>query len=346
MLEQGKFNTRTVRDFKPLTKENVFAELEEQNVFEFYFGSEIDLKKNYTNPLRPDDKSPGCKFFIGYSGKLLFIDFAKGKLYDVFEYICEKESVNLYGALMIINKDFRLGLGDPKSVYIPRKVIKGQTMVERIQASNMVCKKRSWQFYDTKYWSNYCISTETLEKFNVIPTESVYHDNRKIMSNTPEDPIYCYYFPLSGRKKIYRPLHKEQKYRFRSDPDIGITIQGWEQMPTKGELLIITKSLKDVMCLYELGYTAIAPHGENYELRQDIIDYLYTRFNRIIVIYDNDEAGLAAMERINEKFNLYCTCLPEYVAKDISDCVEGNGVSVTKYHLKQLIPDDSIYKKE
>ena len=60
-------------------------------------------------------------------------------------------------------------------------------------------------------------------------------------------------------------------------------IQGAKQMPKNGDLLIIQKSMKDVMCLYELGITAIAPNSENLFLSDKQLEAVKNRFKRIIV---------------------------------------------------------------
>lgn len=54
-------------------------------------------------------------------------------------------------------------------------------------------------------------------------------------------------------------------------------------MPKNGDLLIIQKSMKDVMCLYELGITAIAPNSENLFLSDKQLEAVKNRFKRIIV---------------------------------------------------------------
>ena len=51
-------------------------------------------------------------------------------------------------------------------------------------------------------------------------------------------------------------------------------LQGAHQLPAEGELLVVTKSMKDVMCLYSLGITAIAPNSENLFLTESQFEKL------------------------------------------------------------------------
>lgn len=61
-------------------------------------------------------------------------------------------------------------------------------------------------------------------------------------------------------------------------------IQGARQLPKDGDdLLIIQKSMKDVMCMYELGIIAIAPNSENLFLNDIQLEKVKNKFKRIIV---------------------------------------------------------------
>lgn len=88
-----------------------------------------------------------------------------------------------------------------------------------------------------------------------------------------------------------------------------------------GEFVVITKSLKDVMCLYEYGIPAIAPNSENLFVTESQLNRLQAKFKHIILFYDNDLAGIQNMNKIRKKFkNLIVTFIPRsYEAKDISD---------------------------
>ena len=97
-------------------------------------------------------------------------------------------------------------------------------------------------------------------------------------------------------------------------------LQGAHQLPAEGDLLVVTKSMKDVMCLYSLGLTAIAPNSENLFLTESQFEKLSKRFKKIVVFYDNDLPGIHNMNQIRKKFNIDCIFIPRsYGAKDISD---------------------------
>ena len=60
-----------------------------------------------------------------------------------------------------------------------------------------------------------------------------------------------------------------------------------------GDILVITKSLKDVMCLYEYGITAIAPCSENEFLTDNQYERIKKKFKYIFLLWDNDFTGVS-----------------------------------------------------
>ena len=94
-----------------------------------------------------------------------------------------------------------------------------------------------------------------------------------------------------------------------------------------GEDLVITKSLKDVMVLYEYGVTAIAPCSENVFVTASQFQKLKSKFKNIYLNYDNDEPGIKAMCKIKKLFSgLRIVFLPRHSGdKDISDFRKAHG---------------------
>ncbi len=94
-----------------------------------------------------------------------------------------------------------------------------------------------------------------------------------------------------------------------------------------GDNLVITKSLKDVMVLYEYGITAIAPCSENLFVTDSQYDKLKKKYKNIYLFYDQDEPGIKAMCKIKKKHNdLKVLFLPRHGSdKDISDFRKAHG---------------------
>lgn len=103
----------------------------------------------------------------------------------------------------------------------------------------------------------------------------------------------------------------------------GDIIQGYNQLPNKGELLIITASLKDALCLTAIGINAIAPQSENTTLSSSVIEELKTRFNKVFIMFDTDNAGIKNALKFSKLYNIPYLMLPnDNVGKDVADYKE------------------------
>ena len=81
------------------------------------------------------------------------------------------------------------------------------------------------------------------------------------------------------------------------------------------------------------GINSISPQGESIRLTEGLVNLLHSRYQRILVNYDNDAAGLQNMALIKEEFGLEGFTSP--TEKDITDFVKAKGFNATT--LKQII---------
>lgn len=145
-----------------------------------------------------------------------------------------------------------------------------------------------------------------------------------------------YAYKVYNNFKIYRPLaDKYTKWR----NNLGqYDIQGFKQLPKTDNLLIITKSLKDVMCLYEMGISAISPASESTFIPDDVLDNLKKRFKHILICFDRDTAGIKYLRKISLKTGLKPLLVhKKWKAKDISDAIKLNGFENIKNWLYETI---------
>ena len=149
-----------------------------------------------------------------------------------------------------------------------------------------------------------------------------------------ENPMYAY--KVYNNFKIYRPL--ADKYTKWRNNLTDYDIQGYEQLPQKGDILFITKSMKDVMCLHEMGYPAVSPSSESTFLPKDVLEQLKTRFKRIIILFDRDVAGVKRSRKLSRETGLEAMFInKKFKAKDISDAVKANNFEEIKNWLNETI---------
>jgi DNA primase len=79
----------------------------------------------------------------------------------------------------------------------------------------------------------------------------------------------------------------------------------------------------------------MAPQSETCPISSDIITDIKQRFKRIVILYDNDEAGIKSAKTLSEQYNLESIFLIE--AKDLSDHVLLHGKEYTHNTLKELL---------
>ena len=307
-------------DFKitpKITKDFLLSKFSEETIFCHYLGISSISKKLIRNPTR-NDKNPTCGFYKNGSGVLILHDFATGEYFNCFSYVMKTFNCNYHKALEIIAEDFGILQTSNKLVPVIKEVpkFKDENKVTYIQVE---LGKYSEQ--DLKWWGSFGITEKTLNKFKVFPCKSVSLNGNLVSRRAQHNPIYGYYF---GKKddieqwRIYFPQRKEMKFMGNVPTK---TIQGFKQLPKTGKLLVITKSMKDTMVLYELGIPSCSPNSETQFISDSVLQDLKQRFKHIIVLYDLDATGIAFSKKIKQEHpDLTVTLLPRGKhCKDISD---------------------------
>lgn len=320
----------------------ILSKVSEKDIMEHYYHCSItDRKAIYKNIIR-NDKEGTC-YFNWFRGHYYLVD--RGRGID-FNFNCFTLVRHLYNctfaeSLFYINKDMNLNLSSDVVSVPGRKVVK-ETKVDDSKLNsrrklNYEIKARKWNDDDVIYWNRFNITTETLIKFNVLPVSSFKSDcdnfsfNFKTMyTYTKEDPCYCYAFKRKKKikVKIYRPFNTTYKWQGNTSSS---DIFGYDQLPEYTNVIYICSSLKDLMCLHEMGLIAIAPQSESTDIPEDILNELQYRCNKFIILFDNDKAGVLNSIKYAKKYACRYITLPEMDDnKDVADFVEDYGIETTK----------------
>ena len=308
----------------PITLDYILSKVTEYDIYARYIG-QFKVGFIYNSPFRKD-KNPSFGIFQSKkTGKLLFKDHGNGECGDVIKF------VELYTGLTNYNDVLNRIVSDMSITNNTKlKSIKKYESNETI----IGVVRQDWTDIDINYWSQFSITLDTLNKFNVSSIK-YYLCNGIVKGIYKENnPIYAY--KVYDHFKIYRPYaDKYTKWRNNlSETDI----QGVQQLPSKGDLLIITKSLKDVMCLYEMGYYAISPSSESTFIPNKALNLLKKRFKRILLCFDRDAPGIRNMRKIHKQTGLNGFLVhKKYHSKDISDAVKNNGFETIKNWLNESI---------
>lgn len=311
---------------KPIyTLDWILSKVTEYDIYASYLG-EFKVGLIYNSPFR-EDKNPS--FGIYYSKRtqqLLFKDHGTGQCGNVIKFVSLITGKTNYDDILedIVNHTHitnRTKLASYKH-YIPST----ETIIGVV--------RQDFTETDKKYWSQFNISLETLKMYHVSSIK--YYLCNGIVKGIYKDDNPMYAYKVYNHFKIYRPL-ADKYHKWRNNLEQN-DIQGYEQLPETGELLIITKSLKDVMCLYEMGIPAVSPSSESTFIPNEALEVLKKRFKRILICFDRDNPGIKNMRKISLKTGLNCFLVhKKFKAKDISDAVKLNGFEVVKNWLKHYL---------
>ena len=305
-------------------------------VFEYY----LNLKEKLTgqdvkmlSAFNSKDKVPSMfVYFDTSTGKYKFKDFSSGHQGNHVDLIMCLYNLDAPAAIGRIMADYERYIKDNG---------KREEVALKIQDRYKVVdfEIRHWTNLDEAYWSQYKIGSKLLEYYNVAPLEFFRmekEDEGEIISYTfNRKYVYGYFRKDGSLYKIYMPKITDKKFI-----KVQNYIQGSDQVDYRGKNLLITSSLKDLMCFVKLGYKhiqVIAPDSENSMLTQHTVNMLKSKFNKICVLFDNDTAGIASMQKYQDRFGFEPILLD--MEKDLSDAVAVHGLIKVKERLDDLLKD-------
>lgn len=342
-MSNFQFNLNNEKEF--ITKENILKHYQDVDIYQKYTTLKIQLGVAMLSPLMKDNK-PSFGFFKGTTGEICFKDFRLGKG-DFVKFVQLLKGCTYFEALSQIAIDF-----DLNDKYLCKKLIKTSDLnnqkihpdrneILKAVGENILKKnKRLWSTHDLEFWKKFEISYKTLLKYKVEPVKYIHINNKIIVA---DKYAYCFIEHKDNQEtyKIYQPYNKHYKWLNNHNDSVW---QGWSQLPSTGEILIITKSLKDVMCLHDVtGLPAVSLQNENVTPKENIVEQLRTRFKKIYLFYDNDfdkeiNWGKQYGNKIAKELNLEAIYIPdEYKSKDFSDLVKNHNKEKALKIIKKLI---------
>lgn len=308
-----------------ITLDWILSRVTEYDIYAHYLG-QFKVGMIYNSPFRKDKNPSFGIFYSKRTKQLLFKDHGTGDCGNVIKF------VSLYTGITNYN-DILLDIVDKLKITSNTKLVSSKQYIASTETVIGIVRQ-DFTAEDINYWSQFNICINTLKKFNVNSIK--YYLCNGIVKGIykKENPMYAY--KVYNNFKIYRPLaDKYTKWR----NNLGqYDIQGFKQLPKTDNLLIITKSLKDVMCLYEMGISAISPASESTFIPNDVLDNLKKRFKHILICFDRDTAGIKYLRKISLKTGLKPLLVhKKWKAKDISDAIKLNGFENIKNWLYETI---------
>jgi len=312
---------------KKYSKASILSIVAEIDIYAHYlslFNSELDVKtidylantnRKIKNPLRSDNNaSLGFRYT---KGRLKMKDFAGYFWGDCFDLVGKIIHVNVNhkeGFMIVLKQivsDMKLDI--MTNEHIKPISIKPKSFIKRPYIIQPTF--RNWNTNDYKYWGNKGVSFQTLNSFFVFPLLEY-----RVIDETGstlkyvydlDNPAYGYY---NGKDKdgipkwdLYFPLHRKDKPKFIKS---HLVIQGLLNYKPKADILLIVKSLKDAMSIYELmtiyyskySVTYIVPPSESVPFTKEQLDYFINNHIQTYVLYDFDYTGVKNSNKIRREY--------------------------------------------
>jgi len=316
-----------------ISKDQILEKISEEELFKYYCSGFKKLDESFKSDLRKED-IPSCRV-SDFGGYLLYKDFGSSEPgTNIWGYLMRKHGINYLETIDMIARDFNL----TASAVSPteQEIILQESKIGRRRRTVIKIKSRKWLEIDKEYWyERYGITKQLLIDYTVKPVSHIWLNDSVIKT---AELSYCYdYYFHEGRllRKVYQPL---SNWKWYSNID-NTVVQGIANIPKFADLLIITKSLKDVICLNLLGYPAVAPNNEITWLPEPVWEKFKTRYKQMIILFDNDEPGINNAQRFSEQYNIpYCYLSVEENVKDISDYIDKyRDLGKAKQLIKNLI---------
>lgn len=294
-------------------KEDLYKYISSDEVFKFFFREDYEVDVYYNSPY-PDRNDSSPSFRIDwYKDDLYCRDFGiSPKPEDCIQFVIRmsKNKLDFRGALMYIYQKMVLenNTYDPNNqLGIPESKKKDKNLNLKVYIDDKYRKE------ELAYWINtipWLTKQKLVNIYKVYRGELYINGNLSTFKSLTYKPVYCYMFDQVRQIfKFYSPKEVIKEKKFFANNVAG-HIQGIHLIPTLyknpqyqglyiyDNLIIITKSYKDVIVLSELGFHSIAVHGESVEISDNLLNYLYEQgYEKIILLYDNDKTGLERAEQ-------------------------------------------------
>ena len=328
------------------------------DVFCFYMPIDFVPKRNFRNPLY-DDRRASCNIYLdNKSGCYRMKDFGN----DAYSGDCFWFAATMLGldvrkdfvkVLETINRDLQLNIcierkehSNTRTIIMkaPKAIISQPPNLPKTLEDKKWYKliEQSFGIKELTYWQQYGIDAKTLQRFHVNSLtryEAISNQGKPFtLVSTLKEPMFAY--SMGKFVKVYRP---KSKLRFLYGGEkVNDYVFGFQQLPSKGDVVFITGGEKDVLSLSAHGFNAISFNSETAQIPENIIEGLQLRFRHIIILYDSDETGIREAKRQTDalaQYKVLSLTLPLQGGKSEKDISDFFALGNEAKDLKVLLND-------
>ncbi len=323
--------------------DKLLRKTDDYEIYSHFIGHEMTFSETVSSPLRDDDLSPSFGLFVPSKkadvrpDEIWYKDIPRNDVGNVFKFVKKYAKFNdeidlktFRDIVLYIDESMDLGIFNFKKFGVvrkPRKIIARDT--------DIFFKARFYTAADRQYWARYHVITESiLRYYKVYSVGHLLCANSMITRSFKRDEL-CFAYVVHDKVKLYQPDSEMFKFRGSCPTEYFFGIE--QLKPHKWDTLIITKSLKDLMCFKGIvGADVVAPQSETAMFPDDLIKQFKKLYKRVIVVMDYDPAGIAKANQLKKHFQCKYVSTDQSVNnegklkvkdKDLSDYLEVHGVA-------------------
>ena len=292
---------------------DILDRVTEYDLWCYYLQQDISFGKRINSPVR-DDFNPSASFYMTKDGHVMFLDFSTGEAWNIWKFLKFKYNESFKDILKRIDYDFKLGLWNHSrnrittfgtiGVHRTVKLNEGETKYIKV-------KRKKWEQNEIDFWKEYHIELDTLNFYKVAPLEKywvIINGETYEFKRLKDELMFVFSFG-NARYKIYRPFGgKDSKWYSNTPSD---TLMGYDMLPWIGESIIITKGMKEMCLLHQLGYNSVSLQSENCWPNNITLETIKKRFGVVYCMFDMDKHGLRASDKMSNHFGVVPIKLPE-----------------------------------
>lgn len=301
-------------------EKEIFQNFDEISIAEIFIKDRIKLNKAILSPFRDEKRASFSFYKHKMNGRLWWKDHSLGIHGNVVDLVKIMYGVDYKQALKIISEN----------LHIPHSKI-SHSKRERIIENKYIVKKL--KFGDFEYYKLYNIEKEFLDLYGIKEVFSIYNKNRGYYSYIKEGQI-CYGYQLSDKWKFNIP-NSDNRFFGNMTKDL---ILGIENIDFNNKILIITKSIKDVILLKQIGFNSIAFQSELIIPNSDYLGSIINHYQKVYILFDNDSTGINASNIFANEYGVIPLTIPlKSKCKDITDISKMYGIEICKQLMKKLL---------
>lgn len=314
------------------SSEDILERVDEYTLYCSYLGYDPLIGAKYQSPLRSSmdstfDTSPSFGIYERKYGKrsneFMWKDQGlgiHGDIFDLIKILCQLPSRRAALMQVLVDIGIAKGTSSVPIIDMARKKYLGY--------SNISITSKTYSSQEANYWNRINVTPGLLSMYNTKALKMYWLYEDQAYPRYPKGIGFAY--QIWDKYQLYFPWEKKEN-KFRTDWN-DLCVPGFLQLQYNSELLIITKSMKDVICLRSFRYEAISPRGESILLLPECIAMMKRKYKRILVLFDND------MKHKGDEYEFDKIYVPKLwdTDKDTSDFASNHGAQETADMLRQI----------